>query len=171
MAIEVEDGTGKATANSYASAAEADAYWADRSEASWSAAASADKDAALIKATDYIEATWSRKFRGSRVSSTQALSWPRVGAVDADGFTVASDSVPTPVKAAAYHLAVKALSADLKPVLSSDPFKTRSKVGPIEDEFERARFQLPVYTMASDLISKVLVAGGASLNVGAVIRG
>lgn len=104
MAFVVEDGTGLADANSYASAAEADAYFLDRGNAAWTGA-NAVKESALIQATDYIETRFWGKFVGSQLTETQALSWPRTG----------FDEIPAGIKRACMEYAVRALSAPLAP--------------------------------------------------------
>ena len=56
MALIVEDGSGLSGANSYASTAQADTYASDRGLTAWTGD-TATKEAALIRATDYLEAT------------------------------------------------------------------------------------------------------------------
>ncbi len=112
MSFVVEDGTGKTDATSYVSLADADAYWVDRGNATWAAATNADKQIALISATEYLDARymWSS---GVKWSTGQALAWPRGGAYDRFGYGIDDDVVPEPVKAACCQLAVRALSDDL----------------------------------------------------------
>lgn len=76
----LEDGTGLADANSYADIAMADSYHARRLYAEvWTNETDAVmKEAALMMATQLIDANYA--FNGSRISETQALCWPRVGA-------------------------------------------------------------------------------------------
>ena len=56
MGIIVHDGSEGAEYNSYASRSEADLYHGDRATPGWSTAEDANRDAALIRATDYIDA-------------------------------------------------------------------------------------------------------------------
>ena len=94
-----EDGTGLSNANSYASAADGDAYFEGHLYASaWTAALLANKEKALVFATRLIDAEF--QFNGYTMKATQALSWPRQkcpdpdeGRTDADGF-FPSDAVP-----------------------------------------------------------------------------
>jgi hypothetical protein len=63
----VEDGSGIVGANSFATVAEADTYFADRGgNTVWDALADADKEAALIVATDYIEKKFGTRFQGTK---------------------------------------------------------------------------------------------------------
>jgi hypothetical protein len=63
MTIIVEDGSGIIGANSYASVAYADSYFTLRGITTWTGANSL-KEAALIKATDYIDLRFRRRFIG-----------------------------------------------------------------------------------------------------------
>lgn len=58
MSLIIHPGTQGAPYNSYATLAEADAYHLDRATTAW-AGTDAAKTAALIRATDYIDATYS----------------------------------------------------------------------------------------------------------------
>src|SRR5436309_3522068 len=78
-----EDGTGKPDANSYASAADGDAYHDGHLYAtSWTAATTQMKEAALVMATRLIDSMFC--FHGYRAVSGQALQWPRLWARDPD---------------------------------------------------------------------------------------
>jgi hypothetical protein len=134
MAFVVEDGTAKADANSYVAIAEADGYFADRGIIAWTGEDAA-KQAALVKATDYIEGRFSQRFIGSKKTTAQALSWPREGAGD-----FADTVVPVGLRRACCEYAVRALSAALAPDLKVDAsgltvVATKKKVGPIETDY------------------------------------
>lgn len=81
MALTKEDGTIVAGANAYANAADADTYQADRGRQAWADAIATVKDAALVRATEYIEGRFALRFAGSPVGDVQTLSWPRTGVV------------------------------------------------------------------------------------------
>lgn len=136
MAVVVEDGTGLANANSYASEADADTYTSERGIASWAALAPGDKSSALIRATDYLKAyTW----KGVRAVSTQALDWPRRYVYDGEGTLVASNVVPAALKKACIELAHRAAAGPLTVDPEYDasgrlPTKIITKVGPIDKE-------------------------------------
>lgn len=136
MALEVEDGTGKANAESYISLAEATARHSNLGNAAWGAAADdTTREQALRRATAYMEQAYRSRWLGERISKEQALSWPRVITQDVDGWWIDSNEVPQAVKDACADLALKALSADLAPDLERGI--VREKVGPIETEFDR----------------------------------
>lgn len=107
MALVVEDGTGKADAESYASVADVKTYAAARALA-YSGKADEDIEAALRQATVYVDSRW--RFKGHRSTAAQALEFPRTDLVDWSGFTITG--LPARVKQATLSLALKVLSGD-----------------------------------------------------------
>jgi hypothetical protein len=85
MALTVEDGSGVAGANSYATAAEFVTFHTDRGNTALAEADTDQIEAALVKGTDYLEQKFRLLWKGSRSYSTQVLSWPRRG-VDVPDF-------------------------------------------------------------------------------------
>ncbi len=81
MALIKEDGTIVAGANSYADEADADAFQTDRGRSAWLEATTEVADAALVRATDYIEGRFALLFLGQPLGDAQTLSWPRQGAI------------------------------------------------------------------------------------------
>jgi len=78
MALTVEDGTGKANADSYISQTDADTYFSNHdSPTAWTGLTSDQKDAALRYATTALDGLFA--WEGFVVTSTQALGWPRSG--------------------------------------------------------------------------------------------
>lgn len=121
MALVTEDGTGKTDAESYASVADADAYFVGRTGATaWAAAAdTAAKEKALRDATDYLEERYNTRWLGRKTNETQALAWPRAYLTTYDDFAIESDSMPTKVKRACMEMAVRALSEDILPDITA----------------------------------------------------
>lgn len=117
MALVVEDGTGLAAANAYISEAYADTYHGDRGNTKWTDEDVADKEIAIIKATDYVDKRFGPLFKGRKGSSTQALSWPRTSALDYNGFSL-NGIVPVPLQKAVAEYALRAI---LNNVLAPDP--------------------------------------------------
>lgn len=136
MAFTVEDGTGLAAANSFASLAEADDYLTDRGSTTWAAATDDQKQVALIKATDLIQAKYGARFRGLIKTSTQALAFPRTGIYDDLGTAI--EGVPAILKNATAIYADAALAESLfNDVNTNEGFSVSSKkekVGPIETD-------------------------------------
>ncbi|MGZ4971688.1 MAG: DnaT-like ssDNA-binding protein [Limisphaerales bacterium] len=113
-----EDGTGLATANSYANAADGDAYHdAHLYATSWVSATTANKEKALVFATRVIDSQY--RFHGVRAVAGQALQWPRSdcpdpdAAPDASGIAVfASNQVPAALINATCEIARALLATD-----------------------------------------------------------
>src|SRR5258707_9580162 len=79
-----EDGTAKVDANSYADAADGDAYYDGHLYASaWTAATTTNKEKALVMATRLVDSQV--QFNGYRVNDRQGLQWPRWKCPDPDG--------------------------------------------------------------------------------------
>ena len=79
MSLIVEDGTGILAADSYVSALDCSAYATSRG---LSFGSDANADAALRRATSYIDNTYRLRFPGYRTfRRQQGLEWPRTGAV------------------------------------------------------------------------------------------
>lgn len=127
----VEDGSGLATAVSYASVSDADAYHNLRGNSGWTGDDSA-KQAALVRATDYVD---SHNIREDRLKETQALKFPTENFdKDSDG----NRSVPRDVKRAVYEYALLSLTGiELQPTPEYRQHQLttkRERVGPIERE-------------------------------------
>ena len=97
------------TANAYITLAAANAYLSDRRlyTGEWTAATTAEREAAIIWAASLIDQAFD--FYGAVSDIYQALSWPRLGVIDRNGRYVDPDTIPQIVADAnaelAYHLA------------------------------------------------------------------
>jgi hypothetical protein len=113
----LEDGTGVPKSNTYALVSGADSYHLIQGNKTWEGV-TADKESALIRATQFIEATYRSRWPGVRLkfpqisSSTvvQGLSWPRYGALDYEGFPILPSVVPDQVVAATCEAALREIS-------------------------------------------------------------
>ncbi len=176
----VEDGTGLANANSYASLDFANEYHRLRDNVVWTNATDHNKVGALIRATDYVDRRW--RFVGSLFKATQALAWPRLDAFDAEG-NDQSETVPKGIQEAAAEYALRALTS-ASVLNNTDPLLPdggreelvvvgkRERVGPIEEETRfsegLARRTIKSYPSAD----RILVQSGLVLGVGnAAVRG
>lgn len=99
--------------NSYATVAEADAYFEDRLDvAAWSTASTAEKAKALVTATSYLDGL---EWVGIAVSASQPLAFPRVGSYFDPrlGMNITLDvNTPDRVIRATYELAYHFLNND-----------------------------------------------------------
>lgn len=107
-----EDGSGKANANSYATADDGVLYHFGHLYATaWTAATTPQKEAALVMATRLIDAE--HQFGGVKAKDGQALQWPRVDCRDPDtGDSVPENKVPQALVDATCELARELLIAD-----------------------------------------------------------
>lgn len=141
MALEIEDGTGKANATSYVTVSEARQYAQARGVTLPSEELAVE--ALLVQAMDYLEAqrakyqgskTWPRPGEPSHPHA-QALQWPRTGVVIDCHYELPSDAIPVELKAAQMQTAVE-LSRGLNPMAGTDGrVKKKTKVDVIETEF------------------------------------
>lgn len=131
MAFTVETGSGSSSSNAYAAVADAQTYFTDRGQTELAAKTTAEIQAALIAASDYIDSKF--KFTGSRINATQAMSWPRTGASDAEeGISIADNVIPTAVKRTTIVLAGKYLEGtELMSDLDRGGAISSVKVGPV----------------------------------------
>jgi hypothetical protein len=166
MSLNVETGQGGADSESYASVTDADTYFAARGFALWASEMSTtEKEQALRRGTEYMQAYYNGRWKGEKYSCTQALDWPRY-AVVVDGFELEYDNIPTQLKNACIKLAYKAAGGDLVPDL--DRPTTSEKVGEIAVSYapgarQQVRYQeidnmLTVYLSSSGSMAKVMRA-------------
>lgn len=171
----VEDGTGLPTANTYVDVAYADAYFLLRGVSAWALASSAQREVALVKATDYIETVFGPRFLSTKANAEtddptidQALSFPRVDAEDN------ILPLPTNLLKAECEYAFRALTNALLPDPVRDTTgamligKTQT-VGPISTTLQyyaTAGIEITANYPAADLLLKPLIRSG-----GTVIRG
>ena len=150
MALIVETGTGSATGESFCSVSDALAYHAARGNATWATITTTQQEQALRRATDYMEAVYSRRWAGTRTTSVQALSWPRYN-VFVNGFVTLSSSVPRAVINACSELALRAPAGEL--LSDSTQQKTRTKVDVLEVEFDKYSPQSTQYLAITALLA------------------
>jgi len=130
---------GGASSNSYALASEGDTYFAARLYSTdWTGATTTLKEQALIMATQRIDQD---EFVGYRVSSTQALKWPRYAAPIPDGggyihAYYAADEIPVLVKHAQFELALVLLGSNILAPTGVENIDALT-VGPISIDFRQ----------------------------------
>ncbi len=160
MALIVEDGTGKADAESYLSVVDATAYHTKmgNKEAWASVGNEAAKEAALRQATNYLRNRYYSMWEGSAIASTQRLDWPRSGVPTRDGSgEIPSNSVPEDIEAACAELALKTASGDLMP--DTNQAVKREKIGPIEVEYDPYSPSSAVYQSIDAMLAPYLLVG------------
>lgn len=144
-------------AEAYISFADADAYFLARANAAWAALNTTAKEAALRKGADFMGQVYGARWQGERVSSTQALDWPRSGVV-AFGFDVPSDSIPTAIANANAEFAVRASAGEL--LADQGRATKREKVGPLEVEYADYATMATTYPAIDGMLLPYLNGGG-----------
>ena len=157
MAFQVESGTGDAGANAYVDLTYVSTHHSDRGNTAWTDFTSSEQQAAIIRASEYIDKRFGRRFRGVRKLKDQGLEWPRTNAWDNDGFSLSGvDDLPRQLEKATAEYAIRAaicgtLAPDAPlPVPKQDLTdssgdrptrsatgqitRTKDKVGPLEEE-------------------------------------
>ncbi len=166
MALIVEDGSGVAGAESYITLAAASTYHANRGDTSFSGLATdALREAALRKATDYMLQMYRERWKGLRVSASQALDWPRQGVEYDDALMayVAQTVVPNEVQWACAELALSSIAGALAPDLARGVLS--ESIGPISVTYDPASPQYTRYRRVDALLSPFLRTSGAMTKV------
>lgn len=120
MALIVEDGTLVADANAYITVAFFNSWHSARGVDVSNFETSAI-EAAIVKATDYVDKRFGTRFVGEKLDDDQSLMWPRLSAWTNQGDFIQSDKVPTELKRAVVEYARVALAlTDLLPIPAPD---------------------------------------------------
>lgn len=181
MSLIIEDGAGRADAESYASIATINAYAAARglTFAITGGTNEADAEAAARRATVWLDATYRGRFTGRRTNGrTQALEWPRIEAHDnqVPPDFIESDEIPREIIDACCEAAVreKASPGSLSPDVTPGQVAKRERVeGAIEVEYFRAGGvgdQRPVSTVIDDILGSLLTTGSGGGYFGKAAR-
>lgn len=144
----------------YADLTEADAYFAARLVGDWAAASVVEREAALLRATAYLDGRY--RWIGRRAEAEQPLGWPRLGATDPEGRTHLG--IPVSVKHACAELACIALSQDLAPQADRGGRVVAERVGTVELRYAEDAPVGRAYPYI-DLLLTGLVRGAASVAV------
>jgi hypothetical protein len=151
MGFLVEDGAGRTNANALVSADACTAYHQLRGNSAW-IGTSAQMEAAIVRATDYLCGAY--RWKGVRTTSSQALCWPRIGVIDADGRAVGPEEIPVATVAACCELALEALGGELGRSLERGGLVSREKVDCIEVEYAPGAPAAPSYPRAESLLRR-----------------
>lgn len=175
MALTVEDGSGLADAESYVSASDCASYASARG-LTFPASPPDAAEAALRRATAYLDNTYRTRFPGQRKRfRLQALEWPRVGVVDMNGFPVADDEIPSEIIRATCEAAVRELAVpgSLNPDVTPGKVKKSAKVGDIAVEYAVGGGGVASQQPISPVIDGILAAliGVAKAFTATAVRG
>lgn len=180
MSLIIEDGTRPVGANTFASVEDCDAWHGLRGLTVWPPPPETGEDpqltakeSALVRAADYLNGLgWTgRRAKGGRV-----MAWPRVGAVDGDGFEIDADAVPEPVRNANCYLAGLVFGGtDIQPILERGNRVQSESVGSMSTSYFDDAASRDVFSVLADILRGYVPAldafAGIANNAGRVIIG
>lgn len=159
----VEDGSVVASANALVSIADADQINLNlENSADWIAATQAEKEAAIRRATRFLNINY--VWGGYKVDEDQTTQWPRYEMFDEDGYDIDADVVPERVKEACAYFALRVIDGDtlLEDLENESKVKkTKDKIGPLTEEREYVVGENPgkTYQIAEKLLSPFIING------------
>lgn len=146
--LTVETGSNVTGANSFISLDDADTYFEDRGDTTWSATGDDAKEQALVRAVDYLD---SLNWKGYRTNETQPLCWPRSGVKDRDGYSIDIDDIPQVVKDAQCEAAKRELTTGtLQPDIVAGGQPIRERVDVVEVEYAKGATPRKQFTKVSE---------------------
>lgn len=149
MALVIEDGTGKANAESYVSASDCATYAAGHNLTF--TGTESEKEAKLRRATQYLDSEYA--YKGEQLSASQALAWPR---------TITA-GVPRDIVSACCELACK--SGDLWTDVDSAAVIEKT-IGPITKKYAApANGGQKRFAGVDALVKRWTVGGGATIKL------
>ncbi len=156
----------------YGTLADANVYNADRGRADWAAGTEPDREAALVRGSDYVDQRYGAQacgcggpaFPGKKTGGReQEREWPRTGATDRAGNPIPDDEVPIEVERATYEAAYRELlnPGSLSPDYVPAQLVNKEKVGPIEVGYAVSQDAdgnplRPVVTVIDEILSGLL---------------
>lgn len=122
---------GGASANSYGTLA---AYQAFLASYGRSGVGGADDEVNLLESRRYLDYAYT--WRGTKVTSTQALAWPRIVTGYVDGFPVSSTTIPQPIIDAQFEMAylIQSGATPFVTIENGAILRKREKVDVIEED-------------------------------------
>ena len=174
MSLVLEDGSAPEGANSYAEVADADAYHSARGNSLWTETSTSPdqgKTAALIRATQSLDAIYRSRFPGYKTNGRdQSLEWPRTEATDNEGEEIAEDEIPTEIINAVCEFALRELieAGSTMPDLDRGGNAKRIKAGSVEIEWGANASANTVFQTVDGILAGLLGAAPSSYTARAV---
>lgn len=160
MTLIVETGSGSASSESYVSASDCASYATARG-LTFPASPADAAEAALRRATAYMDNTYRTRFPGQRKHfRLQALEWPRVGVVDMNGFPISADEIPIEIVRATCEVAIRELAdpGSMSPDVVPGEVSRRMKAGSVEIEYAIGGGGVASQQPVSPIIDGILAA-------------
>ena len=166
MSLVVETGLGLSNAESYASVADSVAYFTGVGADTWLTLSTTDQEKALRRATIYLVGKYRLRWAGSRMTTSQALDWPRSLVPVADTpyrSYYPNNAVPKEVVDACCSMAIRAAAGEL---LSDQGQRASSvTVGPISQTFEAGSTVATQYPEIDALLRPLLKSGNGQIRM------
>lgn len=144
----------------YIDVAEADTHHAALGQQEWAAADLAAREAALLKATRYLDGRY--RWVGLLADLGQPLGWPRIGAYDSEGRYL--EGIPAGIARACAELARIALTEDLSPAQDRGGRVVSEQVGGISVQYAQDAPAGRTFPKI-DMLLKGLVRGDTAVRV------
>ncbi len=174
MAFTQETGTGAAGSNAYGNENGADTYHEDRNNTDWTGDTSGQKEAALIRASAAIDAQYRSQFPGyKRNARSQAMEWPRIGAVDVNGYVIAIDAIPQEIINAVYEAALRELvePGAMLPDVEAGGNAKRIKAGSVEiEKFTTGATSKAEFSLIDGILQPIIGGGQTSQYTANAVR-
>ena len=160
----------------YGDLADALAYHAARGHAAWASATEEQRLAALVRASQALDALYGARYPGVVASASQALLWPRKDVIWR-GLLVADDVVPAPITRASYELALRELvrpDSVLPDVTPGSVKKSVAVSGAVSVTYavgaDPAKDMLPIFGLVDGILADLLLAGVGGTSVTSLAR-
>jgi hypothetical protein len=162
----------------YGTPADASTYHQARGNAAWASSTDDLRLAAVIRASQALDALYGARYPGTVANAAQDLLWPRTGVVYRKE-PLAADAVPLPIIRATYELALRELASPNSIIPDFDPTGTikreRKKLGPLEKELEyampvNAAAARPVFAIIDRIIAELLISAPGGTSVTTLVR-
>ena len=150
--------------DAYVSVADCDAYHTALGNTSWTGLDAA-KEAAIRKATMWVDNAYRGRWKGIRCDSTQPLAWPRWDVTDEDGLYVDSATIPTAIANATCEAALRIIAGtDLDPDRDRGGRIKSESVGSLSVVYADGAPSGTTYPRIDRMVSG-LVAGRSSMRI------
>jgi len=167
MTLIVEDGTAKTDSEAYASVADFKTYCDNRGYTYSSDDTLLEQYARL--ATGYLTQKYTLRWKGYRVSSLQALDWPRawaerpglLGSYGPYPVYYVPTAVPQEVQYAMFELMRRVATGDLTPDLERLTLRERVE-GAVEIEYNPNSLPVTIFRTVENILSPTLKANGGA---------
>jgi hypothetical protein len=167
MGLITEDGTGVANANGYVTTAEFENYC----DAHGLTVTTGDAEAAIVRATMYIDACFRLRFAGYMTfGRNQYLEWPRTAVLDSEYFPIGNNEIPREIKNACCEAAQRELTEpnSLMPDLERGGQIRALQAGSVRIDYGANASATTTYRVIEGILASLLGPSGSMYSAQAV---